>query len=407
MTDTFVAVIMSEPLADDRPDQATRHQTGSGSTRGWCPGVLDPMDTGDGWLLRIRIPGGLVTPRQLGAVATIAAQYGSGMVDITSRGNLQIRGVAAEAIDPAAQAVVHAGLSRADARSDAFRAVVSSPLTGHDPVALCDTQSLVTTLVDRLATSITGTLPSKFGVVLDDGGTWPLDAIDADINLRADGAGRWTVRVRGAIQPIGWTDNPADTVLAATQLCVDNGRRMDGVIATIGRAIVADRLAIALGSALPEPSAAAQTTKDRIIGRLPHPDAGRSNIIAAPFLGRVTTDVLGALADLASSHAEAVRLTPDHSMAFCGVAESAAAMLLANLTNLDLVIDPHDPRSALSACVGSLGCARAHADTWAFASQMAATVTRPNRVHLSACAKGCGAPSGVSQLVADESGMFR
>ena len=121
----------------------------------------------------------------------------------------------------------------------------------------------------------------------------------------------------------------------------------------------------------------------------------------------MTGDVLGALADLAGRHAQAVRLTPDHSVAFCGVAETAAGVLLAALADLNLVIDPHDSRAAFSACVGSLGCARAHADTWAFATRMAAAATRAGRVHLSACAKGCGAPSGVHQLVADESGTFR
>ena len=52
--------------------------------RGSCPSVLDPMLTGDGWLLRIRLPGGVLPPAAMGAVAAVADRYGSGAVELTS-----------------------------------------------------------------------------------------------------------------------------------------------------------------------------------------------------------------------------------------------------------------------------------------------------------------------------------
>ena len=63
--------------------------------RGWCPSTLRPMETGDGWLVRLHPPGARLTPRQLGKVAKLAAVYGNGLVEISARANLQIRGVSA------------------------------------------------------------------------------------------------------------------------------------------------------------------------------------------------------------------------------------------------------------------------------------------------------------------------
>ena len=65
-------------------------QLDRGPIRGWCPGVLDPMETGDGWLLRVRLPGGALTADDLRLVAGVASELGSGFVEITSRANLQI-----------------------------------------------------------------------------------------------------------------------------------------------------------------------------------------------------------------------------------------------------------------------------------------------------------------------------
>ena len=88
---------------------------GRAATRGWCPGVLDPMETGDGWLLRIRLPGGVIDVSKLRVVGAVAAEHGSGQVDITSRGNLQIRGVSADRVELAGDELVHARLTLPDA----------------------------------------------------------------------------------------------------------------------------------------------------------------------------------------------------------------------------------------------------------------------------------------------------
>src|SRR5215212_9191261 len=64
--------------------------------RGRCPGVLAPMPTGDGLLVRLHPPGGALTAQQARAVADAARACGNGFLDVTGRGNLQLRGVREE-----------------------------------------------------------------------------------------------------------------------------------------------------------------------------------------------------------------------------------------------------------------------------------------------------------------------
>ena len=68
--------------------------------RGACPSLDAPMRTGDGLLARLRVVGGRLTPVQLTKVAAIAGQFGNGQIEITARGNLQVRGLSdATAVD--------------------------------------------------------------------------------------------------------------------------------------------------------------------------------------------------------------------------------------------------------------------------------------------------------------------
>lgn len=394
----FAGVTTSEP--------AIEPLIGRGPTRGWCPGVLEPMETGDGWLLRIRVPGGFVTPGSLKAVTEISAEFGSGIVEVTSRANLQIRGVALNRLEQATTAAVAADLVGGDARRDAFRAVASNPLTGHDPGAVCDSRPVVEALVARLVDGIIGNAPSKFGIVIDDGGTWMLDDLDADVALRACAEGTWAVFLRGVPDAIGCTSRPVEVAETATQWCVDEASRMDRLVAAVGIADIADGLAVAAPS---RDACVRRRPKGpaRIIGVLPHADPVFANVVAAPFLGRADTRMLAGIAELADAHDAVLRLTPDHSFAFCGISAKAGTSLLCELRVLGLVVDRDDPRASISACVGSLGCSWALADTWAVGHELAATSQPAERVHLSACAKQCGAPARVRQLVADATGTFR
>lgn len=79
--------------------------------KGWCPTLTKPMESGDGLLVRINLPEGCITPGAAGEVARLAATFGNGQLDVTSRRNLQIRGVRDEEYPTLAQALLDLGFT--------------------------------------------------------------------------------------------------------------------------------------------------------------------------------------------------------------------------------------------------------------------------------------------------------
>ena len=77
--------------------------------KGWCPGALRPMRSGDGLVVRIRPHGGRLSPAQATGIAELAERFGNGLIDVTNRANLQIRGVS-----DAGHASLIEGLARLD-----------------------------------------------------------------------------------------------------------------------------------------------------------------------------------------------------------------------------------------------------------------------------------------------------
>ncbi|MGW6743740.1 cobalamin biosynthesis protein CobG [Streptomyces sp. NPDC055025] len=98
-----------------------------------CPGALRLHAADDGRLARLRLPGGLLTYRQVEVLAGAAERLGDGHVDITSRGNVQLRGLGADANCGAelADLLYEAGLLPSE-RHERVRNIVASPLAGLD-----------------------------------------------------------------------------------------------------------------------------------------------------------------------------------------------------------------------------------------------------------------------------------
>jgi len=95
-----------------------------------CPGALVLHEAADGGLARIRLPGGLIDGRALAALAALAASFGErGAVELTSRGNLQVRGVPADRRADLADEAARLGLLPS-ATHERVRNIVASPLAG-------------------------------------------------------------------------------------------------------------------------------------------------------------------------------------------------------------------------------------------------------------------------------------
>src|SRR3954451_15182501 len=75
-----------------------------------CPGALQTHAAADGALARVRLPGGLVTRAQLAVLATAALDLGDGALELTSRGNVHLRGLGPGADTELAVRLTAAGL---------------------------------------------------------------------------------------------------------------------------------------------------------------------------------------------------------------------------------------------------------------------------------------------------------
>ncbi len=148
-----------------------------------CPGALTLHQAQDGSLARIRVPGGRLSARQLLALAD-AATLGNGLVDLTSRGNLQLRGLPAQAGEKLSQCLMAAGfLPSVD--HDRARNMIASPVSGRHPEAQTDTDPVLAALDHGLCASPELTaLPGRFLFALDDGSGLALVPA-ADVTLLA------------------------------------------------------------------------------------------------------------------------------------------------------------------------------------------------------------------------------
>jgi precorrin-3B synthase len=108
--------------------------TGQPVARPWadaCPGVLRLTEAADGALARVRLPGGFLTARGATALASAAAELGDGRLELTSRGNVQLRGLALDAGTDLGERLYEAGLWPSQSH-ERVRNIVASPLAGLD-----------------------------------------------------------------------------------------------------------------------------------------------------------------------------------------------------------------------------------------------------------------------------------
>ncbi len=320
--------------------------------RGWCPSLYEPMATGDGLLVRVKPRGARLDSAALRTLADAAMRFGNGVVELTRRGNLQIRGLTANGVPGFAAAMVEAGLADPDPAIERRRIVIPPPLAGDDPAVPLDSLALTEEIERRVPPG----LPPKFCIAIDGGGVLAgTPAADIVIDARAC---------------------TADTLPSVR-------RRMDNAVGT-ARGVV--QPARAPGSA---------------IGF--HPYAGESQGafgLGVPF-GQTDAAGLRLLADLADRFGSAIRISPWRTVLLGQVAAGDVPGLRAAAAGW--VVDPADPRLGITACVGSPGCGQASVPARLDAARLAASGAR-GPLHVSGCAKGCAYAGG--PVLVGEAGRY-
>src|SRR4051794_33822583 len=124
---------MTPSLAEQAPDLAVVPS----DRRGACPTLARPMQTGDGLLARLRPIDNILTLPQVQALADAAARFGNGIVEITARGSLQVRGLRPETVASLENAVFESGMD-----VSAGVGLETPPLAGLEPDELLDVRPL-------------------------------------------------------------------------------------------------------------------------------------------------------------------------------------------------------------------------------------------------------------------------
>ncbi len=377
------------------------------AAKGWCPSLFAPMRAADGWLVRVKPPGGVLRVAGAGCVAEAAERFGNETIELTSRANLQVRGLADEGIAPFAAAIVGAGLADPDPAREARRRVIHPPLAGADPAACRDAGRLAAAIEAALAGDPgLADLPAKFAVAVDGGGVLPLGGTGADV-VMAWVDGRWLVAPAGADGAAEVTDGEAVARLARAFLelagrCAarPRPRRMRALVGAIGSA------GLFAAAGLDPVVEMEPRAKPPAIGWLAYGDGRRGAFgLGLPF-GTMSAATLAELAGIAGEWGDgSLRLTPWRAIALPGIEAAEAPALAARAARLGLIADPGDPRRAVTACIGRTGCAAAAVDARAEAAML---VKRGLKiaVHVSGCSKGCGQAEAAPVTLVGEDGRY-
>lgn len=382
---TFCAASSNGPM------EATQ---GLAMRRGACPSLSTPMMTGDGLLARLRPEKPGFALRDLMAIADAAASCGNGILEITARGNLQIRGLTARTVPLLSEKIAEAGIAIAQGL-----AIETPPLSGLDQTEVADAVSVA----ERLRVAVAAHQPPlvlapKLSVIVDGGGQLNLGAVTADIRLRA-------MRTNGQVF---WLLALAGTETTATRIAtLEEAAVVPAVmdilknLAAIGRDARARDIVGAVSTRW-----AAMTDLDLIAPLVVAPNAagihdlgGERPVlgIGLPF-GQIDVRRLGALLEaLEILGATEIRLAPGQALMVLGIAPDRIGAAQALALGHGLRAFPRDPRNHIAACAGAGACGSARIDTRSVAQLVADTAPAlldgSLTVHVSGCAKGCAKPS--------------
>lgn len=356
--------------------------------RGACPALATPMPTGDGLLVRLRPAGGALTLPQFTALARSAVAHGNGILEITARGNLQIRGLRAETVGQLAADIDAAGITVPDGP-----AIEISPLHGIDPQERSDPAAMEMALRRTLHDFIASPrLAPKLSIVVDGGGAFGLSALSADIRIVARSNADWLVAINGD----GETAMPVATGPAAA--AVSAVGNILSLLAALGqgsrtRDIDPARLRAhfpAVDNIRFIPSRAASIP----LSGLHRLADGKTVLGVRPEFGQMWASDLIALLDLADAHgATAIRLAPGRGFFFIGLPEDRVPAMQIAAAKYGFSAQPGENSEHIAACAGAGACGSAFYETRSLARRILAVAPAlfdgSLTLHLSGCAKGC------------------
>ncbi len=357
-----------------------------------CPGALHVHQAADGALARVRLPGGMITAGQLESLAEAADLFAAGILEITARGNLQVRGITDTSA--VADVVAAAGLLPSPTH-ERVRNIVASPLSGRRG-GVVDVRPWVEELDHAIqAEPALAGLPGRFWFSIDDGSA-DVSGLGADIGVHVVDSDTVALLLAGRDTGIRLgPDHIVDTLVTITTRFTE----MRGNAWRIGELDDDSDLLTGLTPSAAAGASFAPVTRPPV-GWIEQDD-GKVTIGAAVPLGVLSVRQARFVAAIDAP----VVVTPWRSLLVCDLDEGVADTSLRVLPPLGLIFDETSRWLEVSACVGSPGCERSRADVRAEATRVAESgTTAANRVHFVGCERACGSPPAGEVLVATADG---
>src|SRR5579863_5091506 len=381
----------------------------------------------DSFMLRLRIPGGIMTSHQMRDLADIAEQWGAGRADITTRANLQIREFQPKDIVRVLTGVHSLGLTSRGSGADNILNITASPLSGIDATELIDTAPYANALHHYILNSRDlYELPRKFNVAFDGGGAISVVADTNDIGFVAVRVGEGRSVPAGVYFRVllcGITghqqfaadsglllrpDQAVAVAVAMIRIFIENGDRTDRKKARLKYLV--DRWGMKKFLAETEKRLAFPLLRVSVddceprgaIDRAGHIDIhpqsqeGLCYIGVSVPVGRLPASQMRALAKIAAEFGSGeLRLTVWQNLILPNIPSERVASALDSLRAAGLASTAGTVLRGTVACTGNRGCRYAATDTKAHAVQLANLldaqfkIEQPVNLHVTGCPHSC------------------
>ena len=381
----------------------------------------------DSFMLRLRVPGGILSAHQMRGLAQMAMDWGSGRVDVTTRANFQIREFQPKDIVRVLNKLQALGMTARGSGADNIRNITASPITGLDPSELLDVAPLADALHNYILNSrdLYG-LPRKFNVAFDNGGGISTVADTNDIGFMAVRVGEGRSIPAGVYFRVllcGITghkqfatdcglllraDQTVAVAVAMIRVFSENGDRTDRKKARLKYLV--DRWGVEkfvaetekrLAFPLIHVSAEECEPRNPIdrgghIGVHPQSQAGLNYIGISIPVGRLPAAQMLALADVASQFGSGeFRLTVWQNLLIPNIPSEELDRALAAIHAAGIDCEAGTVLQGTVACTGNQGCKFAAADTKTHAVALANLldsqfkIDQPVNLHVTGCAHSC------------------
>ncbi len=430
-----------ETLKEAKDGLALKDELASFAAMGWEAIPVDDREHRLKWLgvfwrkrtpgefmMRLRVAGGYLSSEQLRLLATIINAYGEkGVADITTRQNIQLRGIAIEDVPEIMAHLRSVGLTSVQSGMDNVRNITASPLSGLDPNEVIDVRVLAQAVQDAITNYGEGNpaytnLPRKFNIAVlgcrD-------NSVHAEINDLAfvpaikDGVTGFNVLVGGffsarrcaeAIPLDVWV--APDQVVAVCEVVLQvyrdhgprNNRQKSRLMWLLDewgvprfRAELETRLAQTLATAAP--AAEITESKRELLGLIDQKEPELVTVGLHVPVGRLHPGTMFGLADLAERYGTGeLRLTVEQNALLPNVSRSRLEALFAEPLLQTFSPTPGWLERGLVSCTGSQFCGFALIETKNRAIAMIRALetelelSRPVRIHWTGCPNSCGQP---------------